>query len=42
VNLDYLRGAPLKISVASAIGGIMGVIGGSLGRVIHARKATAA
>ena len=42
VNLDYLKGAPLKISVASAIGGVMGGIGGSLGRLIHARKATAA
>jgi hypothetical protein len=31
VNLDYLKSAPLKIGVASAIGAFMGVIGGSAG-----------
>jgi hypothetical protein len=33
VNIDYVKGAPLKIAVASAIGAFMGVVGGSLGRV---------
>jgi hypothetical protein len=35
VNLDYVKGAPLKIGVASAVGALMGVIGGSLGRMRH-------
>ena len=30
VNLDYLKGLPFKTVVASAIGGILGLIGGSL------------
>jgi len=42
VNLDYLRNTPLIISVASGIGGVMGFIGGSLGRLIQAQKATPA
>ena len=33
VNLDYLKGAPLIIGVASAIGAVMGAIGGLLGRL---------
>jgi hypothetical protein len=37
VNLDYVKGAPLKIGVASAIGALMGAIGGSLGRLRHGR-----
>lgn len=37
VNLDYIKGAPLKIGVASVIGVVMGVIGGSLGRLRHGR-----
>ena len=31
VTLDYIKGAPLKIGAASAIGAVMGIIGGSLG-----------
>jgi hypothetical protein len=37
VNLEYLRGAPLKIATASAIGGIMGALGGSAGWLKHRR-----
>ena len=37
VNLDYIKGAPLKIGVASVIGAVMGAIGGSLGRLRHGR-----
>jgi len=33
VTLDYLKMAPLKIGAASAVGAVMGVIGGSLGRM---------
>jgi hypothetical protein len=33
VNVDYLKGAPLKIGVASAIGAAMGLIGGAIGRL---------
>lgn len=35
VNVDYVRGAPLKIGVACAIGAMMGIIGGFLGRLTH-------
>jgi hypothetical protein len=35
VNLDYLTGAPLKLGVSSAIGTIMGAIGGLLGQLTH-------
>jgi hypothetical protein len=42
VNLDYLKGAPLKIGVASAIGAVMGAIGGGLGRLTLRRKVAAA
>jgi len=41
VNLDYLKGAPLKIGVASVIGAVMGVIGGGLGRLTLRRKVAA-
>jgi hypothetical protein len=37
VNLEYIVGAPLKIGVASAIGAVMGVIGGSVGRLTFRR-----
>jgi len=37
VNLDYLRGAPFKIGVASAIGAVMGLVGGSIGYLTSAR-----
>jgi len=33
VTLDYLKMAPLKIGAASVVGAVMGVIGGSLGRM---------
>ena len=33
INLDYLKGAPLKIATASAIGTIMGAVGGFVGRL---------
>lgn len=42
VNLDYIKGAPLKIGVASAIGAVMGAIGGGLGRLTLRRKVVAA
>ncbi len=42
VNLDYLKGAPLKIGVASAIGAVMGAIGGALGQLRSRRTAGAA
>ena len=31
VTVDYIKGAPLKIGVASAIGAFMGVVGGIVG-----------
>ena len=37
VNLDYLKGAPLKIGVATAIGAVMGAIGGALGQLRQRR-----
>ena len=37
VNLDYVKGAPLKLGVASVIGAVMGAAGGSLGRLRHER-----
>jgi ABC-type multidrug transport system fused ATPase/permease subunit len=33
VNIDYLKGAPFKIGVASVIGAVMGLVGGTLGRL---------
>jgi len=42
VNLDYVKGAPLKIGVASTIGAVMGAIGGSLGRLRHGRTVATA
>ena len=41
VNLDYIKGLPLKTSVASAIGGIMGLVGGSVSQLIYRRKIAA-
>jgi len=32
VNVNYLKGAPFKIAVASAIGALMGVVGGFVAR----------
>jgi hypothetical protein len=31
IDVDYIKGAPLKIAVASVIGTFMGVIGGTVG-----------
>jgi hypothetical protein len=39
VNLENVKGAPLKIGVASAIGAAMGLMGGVLGRLVHGRSA---
>jgi hypothetical protein len=33
VTVDYIKDAPLKIGAASVIGAVMGVVGGSLGRL---------
>jgi hypothetical protein len=37
VNLDYLKGAPFKIGVASVVGAVMGLVGGAIGRLRSAR-----
>ncbi len=37
VNLDYLRGTPFKIAVATGFGGVFGVLGGALGWLTRAR-----
>ena len=37
INVDYLKGAPLKVGVASVIGAVMGLIGGTLGRLTSTR-----
>ena len=33
VNIDYLKGAPFKIGVASVVGAVMGLVGGIVGRL---------
>ena len=33
VNVEYLKGAPFKIGVASVIGTILGLVGGTIGRL---------
>ena len=33
VNVDYLKGAPFKVGVASVIGALMGLVGGTIGRL---------
>jgi hypothetical protein len=33
INAEYLKGAPLKIGVASVIGALMGLVGGTIGRL---------
>jgi hypothetical protein len=38
VNLEYIKGAPLKIGVASAIGAFMGVVGGIVGSLTVGRQ----
>lgn len=37
VNLENIKGAPLKIGVASMIGTVMGLIGGALSQLVHGR-----
>jgi hypothetical protein len=37
VNLDYAKGAPLKLGVSCAIGAVLGVVGGLLGHLTHRR-----
>ena len=37
VNVDYLKGAPFKVGVASVIGAVMGLVGGTIGRLKTAR-----
>jgi len=37
VNLDYIKGVPLKLGVSCAIGVVMGGIGGLLGHLMHRR-----
>jgi hypothetical protein len=38
INVDYLKGAPFKIGVASVIGAAMGLVGGTIGRLRSARS----
>jgi hypothetical protein len=38
VNVDYLTGAPFKVGVASVIGALVGLIGGTFGRLKSARR----
>ena len=33
VNTEYLKGAPFKIGAASVIGAVMGLVGGTIGRL---------
>ena len=37
INLDYLKDAPFKVGVASVIGAVMGLVGGTIGRLKAAR-----
>jgi hypothetical protein len=39
VNVENIKGAPLKIGVASVIGAVMGLIGGTFGRLTRGPKA---
>jgi hypothetical protein len=39
VNVKYLRGAPFKVGVASVIGALMGLVGGTIGRLASVRFA---
>jgi hypothetical protein len=38
VNMVYLKGAPFKIGIASLIGALMGLVGGTIGRLKSARS----
>jgi hypothetical protein len=40
VNMDYIKGLPVKTSVAAAIGGVMGTIGGIAGRFVNTRRSS--
>ena len=40
VLVEYMKDLPLKLGVASAIGGVMGLLGGFIGRVAHRRVTT--
>jgi len=37
VNLDYLKGTPLKIAAATAFGAVFGALGGTLGWLVRVR-----
>jgi hypothetical protein len=37
INVDYLKGAPFKIGVASVVGAVMGLVGGTIGRLRSGR-----
>jgi hypothetical protein len=38
VNLDYLKGTPFKIGFFTAIGGVMGILGGTAGHLTRGRQ----
>jgi hypothetical protein len=42
VNVDYLKDVPFKIGVASVIGAVMGLVGGTIGRLKPARDTASA
>jgi hypothetical protein len=42
VNIENIKGAPLKIGVASMIGGVMGLLGGAASRLAPERRAAPA
>ena len=37
VNLDYIKGTPFKIGFFTTLGGALGILGGSLGRLTRGR-----
>jgi hypothetical protein len=41
INVENIKGAPLKIGVASVIGAVMGLIGGTFGRLTREPQAAA-
>jgi hypothetical protein len=41
VNVDYIKGTPFKIGFFAAIGGVLGALGGSLGRLTRRTVRTA-
>jgi hypothetical protein len=41
VNVENIKGAPFKIGVATAIGAVVGVVGGAIGRLGHGRQPAA-